>query len=243
MKTLTKSKLVQKLDALPKLNWDDFDYTSKLTQDLVRELIADKETLRSLVYNVEHSPELLANSECHELLERIELYDGSDRNFRLRFNFSTEVSSVRPHDHRYSFTTYIARGSYNHIWFKPNQMIYDESKDEAARKYIDKFNPDTDAEVDTYKMDPLFIADENEGACYTIHHSTIHATITTPETVSLFFRGPAEKRRSLIADRETNKIWWRYGREDEHDKRVVTKKMSLERYFELRGKLEEWNII
>ncbi len=243
MEILNKTSIITKLDALPKLNWDNFDETSTITQKLLRELINDKEALRTLVYKVENDTKLLNDCECHELLERIELYNGSDRGFRLRFNFSTEVHSVRPHDHRYSFSTYIAKGTYKHIWYSTNQKIYDEQRDTVAKQWVDKNNYDKESDVDIYKMDPLFIADENKGACYTIHHSTVHATITEPETVSLFLRGPGEKVRSLIADRETNKIWWRYGREDEKDKRIESKKMTLERYYELRGKLENWGLI
>ena len=243
MEIIKKTNLITKLDLLPKLNWNNFDEVSNITQKLLKELTDDKKSLRELVYRVENDEKLLADCECHELLERIELYNGIDRGFRLRFNFSTEVQSLRPHDHRYSFSTYIARGTYKHIWFSANEEIYDGQRDDEVKQWIDKQNPDADSNVNTRKMNPLFIADENKKACYTIHHSAVHATITEPETVSLFLRGPGEKVRSLIADRETNKIWWRFGRENEKDKRITSKKMPLERYYTLRAKLEDWGLI
>jgi hypothetical protein len=233
---------MEKLDRLPPIDWSRFNEASQLTRSLLQELVADKETLRILVARIEHDPHLLSQCERHELLERLDIYDARDRGFQLRFNFTTEVQSVRPHDHRYSFSTYILRGSYRHIWFDPGQEIYDRSADDTAIHHLDRTNPDHHAQIDFAAMKPLFITTEQPGAQYTIHHSCVHATVTTPDSLSLIVKGPGEKNRSLIADRASEKVWWRFGRERETPQRIQRKKMSVDYYRTLRRKLADWEI-
>ncbi|MBD9597682.1 hypothetical protein IB270_33195 [Ensifer sp. ENS05] len=234
--------LLKRIDAMPAIPWNDFREATRITRDLLAELANDKNSLRILTDRIASSPELLAQCECHELLERLDLYDGRDRNFQIRFNFTTPNHSVRPHDHRYSFSTFILRGKYKHIWFDPGQAIYDNEADEQALNHLDKNHPDSETGVVTTRMTPLFVTTESVGAQYTIHHSTVHATITTPESLSIIIKGPGEKSRSLIADRESGKIWWRFGRQMENLDRVNSKKMSFEYYQQLRSKLSEWGI-
>jgi hypothetical protein len=150
---------------------------------------------------------------------------------------------VRPHDHRYSFSTYILRGSYKHIWFDPGQEIYDQSRDAIANRFLEKTNPDTASGIDFGEMKPLFVTTECRGAQYTIHHTCVHATITTPDSLSLIIKGPGEKNRSLIADRTNKTIWWRFGRVNENLERIARKKMPVKYYRTLRDKLAKWEII
>ena len=236
------TRLIQKLDTHPAIDWSDFREASRITSDLLQELVADKETLRLLVDRIEHDSNLLDNCECHELLERLDIYDARDRNFQIRFNFTTPVNSVRPHDHRYSFSTYILRGSYKHVWFDPGQEIYDQSRFTNAGEHVDKAHPDTGSGIKVNSMKPLFVTTERSGSQYTIHHACVHATITTPDSLSLIIKGPGEKKRSLIADRTKQMIWWRFGRSDEKADRIAQKKMPVEYYRCLRDKLAMWEI-
>jgi hypothetical protein len=239
---LEKTRLIEKLDKLRPIDWSNFNEASRVTRSLLQELVEDKETLRILVAQIEHDPHLLGQCERHELLERLDIYDARDRGFQLRFNFTTPIHSVRPHDHRYSFSTYILRGSYQHIWFDPGQEIYDRSAEDIAIRHLDKTNPDENAQIDFPAMKPLFITTERSGAQYTIHHSCVHATVTTPDSLSLIVKGPGEKNRSLIADRATAKVWWRFGREQEAQERVQRKRMPVDYYKTLRRKLADWGI-
>lgn len=239
---LEKTRLIEKLDTHPPIDWTDFNEASRITRDLLQELVEDKESLRLLVDNIEHDKTLLDNCERHELLERLDIYDARDRGFQIRFNFTTPTHSVRPHDHRYSFSTYILRGSYKHIWFDPGQEIYDHGRDDIANQYLEKTNPDDESGIDFGEMKPLFVTTERRDAQYTIHHSCVHATITTPDSLSLIIKGPGEKNRSLIADRTNQTIWWRFGRTDESAERIARKKMPLDYYRGLRSKLAAWEI-
>ena len=237
------TRLIEKLDGLPPIPWHDFVEASKITRDLILELVEDKETLRVLTARIETTPALLEQCERHELLERLDIYDARPRNFQIRFNFTTAVQSIRPHDHRYSFSTYILRGGYRHLWFDPGQEIYDSERDIAARDFLDKQHTDEDAGVVVAKMKPLFSTYDTVGAQYSIHHSTVHATITSPESCSIIIKGPGEKDRSLIADRQAEKVWWRFGRTMEPEDRINRKRMSIDYYHVLRLKLETWGVL
>ncbi len=231
------------LNDIPVIDWDDFEKASEITKQVVKELAADKATLRRLVYSIEDDPNLLKQCERHQLLDRLVIYDASEKNFKIRLNFTTQDHFDRPHDHRFSFTSLILRGSYRHIWYKYDREIYDPALDEIAKQWVDRYNPDDTSSIDIPSMEPLFITDERKNSCYTMHHSVIHATITTPDSLSLFLKGPGEKSRSIIADRQTNKLWWRYGETDETEERRRQKIMPVEIYRQLRAKLEAWEII
>ena len=212
------------LDDEPTVEWDDFEAASARTRALVRRLAADKPTLRALVYGVEHDPALLAMCEQHQLLDYLVVYDAPDRDFRIRLHFSTAYHLDRPHDHRFSFTSLILRGEYEHIWHEAD--------------------PDVDPnELTVEDLRARFTTVEREGACYTLHHSLLHTTITTDDTVSLFLRGRAEKDRSIITDKDTGRVWWRYGAADEDPERRARVRMGLDRYRELRAKAERLGVI
>lgn len=231
------------LNDVPTIDWNNFEQASELTKKVVKDLAADKVTLRKLVYAIEDNPDLLRQCERHQLLDRLVIYDGGDRNFKIRLNFTTNDHFDRPHDHRFSFTSLILRGCYRHIWYKYDDEIYDHTLDDQAKQWLDRYHPDDVSSINIPEMKPMFITEELQNACYTMHHNVIHATITTPDSLSLFLKGSGEKSRSIIADRATNKLWWRYGEADETDERRNQKLMPIEVYRELRGKLETWGII
>lgn len=211
------------LDDLASINWNRFEEASAITKAVVRALAADKQALRNLIFSIENNPHLLAKCERHYLLDKFVLYDALDRGFRVRLHISTENHLDRPHDHRFSFTTLILTGKYQHIWHHLRQ----------AR----------DDSVETANIEPVFITTEESGACYTLHHTVIHTTYTTPGTVSLVIRGPAEKGRSIITERDTGKVWWRYGEQDETAERRSEKQMSFQDYIMLRDKVESLGVI
>jgi hypothetical protein len=205
------------LDTIEPLDWSDLREVTVRTQEIVRRLAGDRALLRDLLYGIDGRPSLLAMCERHQLLDKLVLYDALDRGFRVRLHISTEEHLERPHDHRFSFTALILRGSYRHVWHEPE--------------------PDTEYAADVTQLRPLFITTESIGACYTLHHDCLHTTVTTPDTVSLFIRGPAEKRRSVIMDRQSNAITWRDGERDEAPQRRRAVTMSLEDYHALRERL------
>lgn len=233
--------MLDELDTIA-IDWTDFEEAGRRTRDLVRRLANDKRTLRDLVFAVEDDPELLARCERHELLDYIVIYDALDRGFRIRLHQSTNVHEDRPHDHRFSFSSYIVMGSYTHVWHRVPDTIYD-SPDMEAKPWMSKAEPDPRGQFSGDEIEPLLVRTERGGDCYTLYHSVVHTTITTPDTVSIFLRGPTEKDRSLIYDRDTGKYWWRWGAHDESTTRRASKVMGLEGYRRFRDRLIELGVV
>jgi len=225
-----------------KLDWSDFEKAGEESRMMVRTLASDKSLLKDLVYGVENNPELLAKCERHELLDYIVIYDALDRGFRIRVHLSTNVHQERPHDHRFSFSSYIVTGSYLHTWHRVEEPIYAEQDDEGKRWHSKKL-PDPRDEISPDFVKPILVRKEQAGSCYSLHHSIVHTTLTTPDTVSLFVRGPAEKERSLIYDKDSGKYWWRWGKQDETSERRKDKRMSITDYREFRDRLHKLGVI
>ena len=220
------------LDVLDRLtiDWTDLDRATAVTDGLLHELAADKDALRMLVDRAAEDDDILAQCECHRLLDKIVLYDGLDRGFRIRLHISTSDHLDRPHDHRFSFSSLILAGSYKQV----RHRIVGEVPDSVAPEVQE----DHQAVPIAARVEPEFATTEQVGSFYTIHHSVIHTTIMEDDTVSLFIRGPAEKERSLITDRDTGQLWWRYGAGNERPERRAQKTMSLSQFEMRRRRLE-----
>lgn len=225
------------LDILDRLtiDWTDLSKATATTDALLHELAADKDTLRMLVDRASEERDLLGQCECHRLLDKLVIYDGSERGFRLRLHLSTHDHLDRPHDHRFSFSSMILAGSYKHI---RHRLIGTIDEDVPSTTQEDHQAVPTDARVE-----PEFATNEQAGSFYTIHHSVIHTTIMADDTVSLFIRGPAEKDRSIITERETGRLWWRYGASGESDQRRGKKSMGLTYFEMMRRKLQALEVI
>src|SRR5205807_3761213 len=102
---------------------------------------------------------------------------------------------------------------------------------------------DSDAVLSNTKAVPRFITRQTAGSSYSLHHTEVHTTFTTPDSVSLFLRGPAEKDRSLITERETGRLWWRYGADQERPDRRVRKQMTSAEFEELVDRLRRLDVI
>jgi hypothetical protein len=212
------------------VDWSDFEEAGRQTRDLVGRLSEDKATLAALVERVGETPELLAMCERHLLLDYLVVYDAVERGFRIRLHASTEHHKDRPHDHRFSFSSVILRGCYQQTIHRVDGLDhYVAMTDDEARAYMDLDHAAPD-DPQFNRFTQLLVRDELPGSCYSLHHSTIHTTFTTPDTISLFLRGPAEKSRSIIADRETNRLWWRFGADRETPERRNKVTISTEQY-------------
>jgi hypothetical protein len=220
------------LDVLDRLtiDWSDLDKATAVTDAVLRDLAADKESLRLLIDRAAEDDDLLGQCECHRLLDKLVIYDGLERGFRIRVHLSTKDHLDRPHDHRFSFSSLILAGSYQHVRHKVIGEI-DEGLDPGIQE-------DFEARPAHARVEPAFATTEQAGSFYTIHHSVIHTTIMADNTVSLFIRGPAEKERSLISDRDTGALWWRYGAQQESPSRRERKSMSLAQFEVLKRKLQ-----
>lgn len=226
--------MLEALDRLS-LDWSDLEKVTATTEVLLHDLAADRRTLAQLVDRAVEEDELFAQCECHRLLDKLVIYDGSDRGFRIRLHFSTRDHLDRPHDHRFSFSSLIMAGAYRHA---RHRLVgtYDEHAAPGAQE-------DHQAVGSGFRVEPYFSTDEQRGSFYTIHHSVIHTTIMAENTVSLFIRGPAEKDRSLITDRGSGDLWWRYGAGAETPERRTRKQMDRSHFELLRHRLATLRLI
>ncbi len=200
------------------VEWGDLAVASQLTAEFAARIAADAATMNELLDRPLADESLRVQCERHRLLDRLVVYDALDRGLRIRLHLSTQSHLDRPHDHRFSFTTRILCGSYTHV---RHRMVGDlgAALDESVQEAGDAIPSDA-------RFEPLLVSVEEAGSSYTLHHSEIHTTVTTPNTMSLFIRGPVEKERSLIADRETGRVWWRYGAHAESEERRRRKVMD-----------------
>lgn len=225
------------IDVLDKLDldWSDLPKTHEVTSALLAELAEDKDTLRLLIDRVREERSLMAMCERHRLLDKIVVYDGGERGFRLRVHISTREHRDRPHDHRFSFTSRILTGRYRHT---RHDLVGE--LDQSVPWHV---QDDVDARLSEARAVPMFVTHQTAGSTYSLHHTEVHTTFTTPGTVSLFLRGPAEKDRSLITERETGRLWWRYGADKEKPERRVAKVMDRTEFEDLVGRLNRLEII
>lgn len=217
------------------VDWTDLEKTHDTTRSLLAEVAGDRDNLRRMVEQVRDQPELMALCERHRLLDKIVVHDRRRDGMRLRIHISTREHRDRPHDHRFSFTSRILTGRYRHT---RHELV--GGLDPAIPWHV---QDDVDARLVDARAVPRFATHQTAGSTYSLHHSDVHTTFTTPDTVSLFLRGPAEKERSLITDRETGKLWWRYGAEKERPDRRVRKQMTPAEFDQLVDRLYQLDIV
>jgi hypothetical protein len=225
------------LDVLDRLqlDWTDLEKVTAINDELLHELAADKRTLARLLERCAEEQSLFAQCERHRLLDKLVIYDGSERGFRIRLHVSTNDHLDRPHDHRFSFSSLILAGGYRHV---RHRLVGDLDTDLAPEAMEDH-----QAVGSGLQVEPQFATEESAGSFYTIHHSAIHTTVMAENTVSLFIRGPAEKDRSLIIDRASGQLWWRYGAQQETQERRERKQMDLSHFELLKHKLSTLDVI
>jgi len=206
------------LDDLGPVDWTDIDAAALVTQAAVGALVEHPTELRDLVYGVESRPELLEKSETLRLDDKIVLYEAlEERGFRLRLHISKNLSREVPHNHRFPVTTFILRGVYYHKLY-----VCDVPVDENAT---------------ASDMRPVFVRDERAGAMYTMHDETIESNMTAHGTMSLLMRGPTAKERALGIDRQTGRVFWKYGQKNETQEQLAKVRMGVDYYRELRDRI------
>lgn len=161
------------------IDWTDLRLAHAQCRSVLTELAADRELLTNLVDRVAIDEVLFADANHHPVMDRLTLWRDIDRGIYLRLHVSPGNNELIPHDHKYSFTTYILRGSYTHVWRR------------RSVSYSGSF---------TAEKAPLgLVTCEQVGSCYTLGYSLIHQTMMEADTVTLFMRGPGEQSRSYAA--------------------------------------------
>jgi hypothetical protein len=214
------------------IDWTDFEGAGQQSRQYLRDLTADKSRLREMVLAVQDDPKLLEICERHQLFDCIVLHD-AESGSRLEVHVSTGQHVDHPHDHRFSFSSFIVCGGYDHTWYKPARPRDEQDGDGAALAHGAQLRSGG-GELATQQaaLVPYVTRFEQPGSCYSLHHSVIHATATADDTVSLFLRGPEEKDATTMQ-----------GRGDGTPERREKKPMSVDCYRDLCAKLESLEVI
>ncbi|MEU7829507.1 hypothetical protein [Nonomuraea sp. NPDC049129] len=213
------------LDELEPLDWKDLRGAHRRTRAILSRLAADKDLLTQRVRSIELDADRLKASEVHPLINRLILHQSDPQGFHIRLHMSPGSRDLVPHDHKYSFSAYVLRGGYIHVW----------------RRRSD----DGDGEFLSHQVSAAIASVEREGSCYTFGHPLIHQTAMLPGTVSLFIRGPREKVRSHAAlDLLPQADSWGAPAEAGKPKHANGQRpITLEELRQMRSQLEELAVI
>ncbi|MBW8090873.1 MULTISPECIES: hypothetical protein [Streptomyces] len=242
-------------DSVERIDWEDLPAAAALTQRLIRAFAADKALFKRLLLAVEHDPYLWAKCEEDVVEDKIVLWDDVDKGLRIRLRMSTDHQQQLAHNHRFSFTNLVLRGTYLH------------------RNYIARNGFDENTLPDD--VQPVILHEDRAGDCFTIHHNALHSTpFTQLGTISLVLRGnpvkerapvmfkeargrqeALEQRRAASARREAGlaeiepeqadvgTMFWRVGEDRESAERRAERQMTKAKYHYWCEKLEELGII
>jgi hypothetical protein len=212
--------VTESLRALDTEDWDDIDAVEATARKALDALAGDPAVIRAVLRDIPRTPGLLALCEHYDILDKIVLWD-DPAGFRVRLHVFLPGYFDRPHNHRWSYASTILRGSYRHYLFG---------------------NAEMDQDIAPGSLDAVMLRQETVGSTYALHHSMVHAVVAEPHTVSLVIRGPAVKDRFLVMDRKTGQSWWQYGAANESAEDAARKRMSVDRFRELRGQLNDWGV-
>jgi len=208
------------IEPLRSLDWEDIDAVENATRKTLTALTEDGAPLWDALSTLPERPELLRLCEHYDILDKIVLHV-DESGVRLRMHIFWPGYYDRPHNHRWSYASTILRGQYRHYLFGDAEV--NETTEPSSLK-------------------ALIVRQEQVGNAYALHHTMVHAVVAEPFTVSLVIRGPAVKDRFLVMDRKTGQSWWQYGAAQEPAEDAARKRMSVERFRELRGQLDEWGV-
>ncbi len=145
--------------------------------------------------------------EHYDLLDKLVLFRGQRCDFRVRLHVFLPGYFDRPHNHRWSYSSLILHGSYQHSIYGQDGGLTED--------------------IEVGSLRPIMTHRQRAGDFYTLHHSLIHSVIAEPYTVSLIIRGPAQKNRFLVMDRLENRAWWQFGMAaetaEDREKKVMTR--------------------
>ena len=160
---------------------------SERTNELLFQFSQSKQELRRRILKVPSQKDLFNLCEHYDILDKIILEDGP---IRIRLHIFADGHFDRPHNHRWTYSSYILSGGYRHIIY----VLKEENDNPKINDLL-----------------PVMIRQEKVGNFYTLHSSQYHSVIADPNTVTLIARGPPDKDRFRLIDRVTKEAWWQYG--------------------------------
>lgn len=228
------------------LDWSAFDAAGRDSRDVIQELAADRAALRELVLAVARDEHLLPLCEKVRDFKYMVLYDALDRGFRLRLHRFSEGQEDEPHNHRYSFSSYILKGAYTHTLYE----VADDAASPSAQPYWELRQPPGTSdggplpELPMTRLSPLMTQTQAAGSSYSLHHATFHATaLPAQNAYSLFLRGPAEKPSAVFLDPANRAYRWKFGRAQERPEVLTARSFTLEDHRRFIEQLEADGVI
>ncbi len=227
-------------------DWAAFDAAGRDSRGVIQELGADRSALRQLVLAVGRDEHLLPLCEKVRDFKYMVLYDAIDRGFRLRLHRFSEGQEDQPHNHRYSFSSCILKGSYTHTLYE----VADDAPSLDAKPYWELQQPPGTHDggplphLPMTRLSPLMTQTQEASSSYSLHHSTFHATaLPAQNAYSLFLRGPAEKASAVFLDPVNRAYRWKFGRNQEQPGVVTARSFTPEDYKRFVEELEADGVI
>ncbi|HEU0073234.1 MAG TPA: hypothetical protein VFS30_04415 [Dehalococcoidia bacterium] len=227
-------------------DWAAFDAAGRDSRELISELAADRAALRELVLAVGRDEHLLPLCEKVRDFKYMVLYDALDRGFRLRLHRFSEGQEDEPHNHRYSFSSYILKGAYTHTLYE----VADNATAPDAQPYWELHQPPGTHDggplpkLPMTRLSPLLTQTQAEGSSYSLHHTTFHATaLPAQNAYSLFLRGPAEKPSAIFLDPANRAFRWKFGRAQERPEVLTARSFTLDDHKRFVEQLEADGVI
>ncbi|MFI5496840.1 hypothetical protein [Actinoplanes sp. NPDC051859] len=241
---------VDLFDEVDPIDWTDLPKVAVLTESLIKRFAADKGLFKRLLLAVEHDPYLWAKCEEDVVEDKIVLWDDVAKGLRIRLRMSTDHQQQLAHNHRFSFTNLVLRGTYLH-------------RNYYARNGFDESTVPEDVQ-------PVMLHEDRAGDCFTIHHNALHSTpFTQLGTISLVLRGNPVKDRAPVMFKEARgraeavaamrergelsevepdsagvgTMFWRVGEDRESQERRAERQMTLAKYRYWCTELERLGII
>lgn len=205
-------------ESLRQLDWSNFEDVSEVTGTVLRDLASSPGALEGLLESLAQNEKLLSMCEHYDLLDKLVLFYDQHLDFRLRLHVFLPGYFDRPHNHRWSYSSIVLRGSYKHFIYGEDDGLSDQ--------------------IDVGSLRPVMMHQPRAGDVYTLHHSMIHSVIAEPYTVTLILRGPAEKERFVVMDRVTKTAWWQQGMARESARERSEKVMTRARFEAVRSELK-----
>jgi len=227
-------------------DWAAFDAAGRDSRDVIQELASNRTALRELVLAVGRDEHLLPLCEKVRDFKYMVLYDALDRGFRLRLHRFSEGQEDEPHNHRYSFSSHILKGSYTHTLYE----VADDSASPEAQAYWKLHQPPGTfdsgplPELLMTRLSALMTQTQDAGSSYSLHHASFHATaLPAQNAYSLFLRGPAEKPSAVFLDPANRAYRWKFGRTHERPEVLSARSFTQEDYRTFVEQLEADGVI
>lgn len=216
------------LDGQEPFDWQDLRTSGERATRILEELAGDAARLGRLLKRVGEDETLLSMCESHRPFDKIVLYNGDERNFRVRLHVWRATEFERAHQHRFSFTAHMLQGQYHHVLYDRAGAGNVPEPPKDARRHMDPDHADRVPDADLSGIQPVLEYEMKAGDSYTLHHDALHATLVSAQTVSLILRGPAEKDVAFVANLDEGGVYWRFGRRDEGEERIRAKRLTRE---------------